>query len=222
MCRSVIFLLGPSYKLRPNFYRFYAIFGLIPSGVGLYVYANCALAIQRLIAVLFPHQYRRFVTPIATRCFIIIPWVISMLMHSFLATGVINFSVIQSKERTIEHCFIRSSDDRKGIAVSMYIVTQMHIPLRTIGIAYSVLLIKTVIELRREKKKPYNVVRIDMLRRRLDISRGLFVSFLWHIVGTYQLIYTSGVIPPDTLQRLSKIRPFLRVLAASYSALNPV
>ena len=104
----------------------------------------------------------------------------------------------------------------------MYIVTQMHIPLGTIGIAYSVLLIKTVIDLRREQKKPNNAVRIDMLRRRLDISRGLFVSFLWHIMGTHQLIYTSGVIPPDTLQRLSKIRPFLRVLAASYSALNPV
>ncbi|GAU94234.1 hypothetical protein RvY_06047 [Ramazzottius varieornatus] len=173
------------------------------------MYASCSSVIQRLLAVISPHSLKDFTRPKATTFFIAIPWTICFIMRTFLASDAQGLVMKQVDYYPSERCFIQSISSWPSTSIFLYVFIQPHVPLVTICGCYLVIFITTLKQIRRERQ-PNNDRRVETLMRRLDLSQGLFVCYLWHMVGGYQFIYSAGILPDLSQKKSPSPRIFAR------------
>ncbi|OQV25447.1 hypothetical protein BV898_00388 [Hypsibius exemplaris] len=209
---AILGYLGPSQYLPPQFCRFF--------GLGFYnlynihVWAGCILAFQRLIAAWRPLQYERLTTKQALTCMIVLPWLLGCLINTFpvfeIGTKVIPASFAGG-------CFYVSA----GHSTSLLHGFSMYLPSTLMGIFYILIFCQTILASRRRASSQIHANMAVTLKRRLEITRMLFVSFIWFCVSMYPLTLVIAFFPQQYNTNIA-LHLIPRYLTASYSCLNPL
>jgi 7 transmembrane receptor (rhodopsin family) len=214
----ILAYLGPKQYLPPQFCRF---FGLgFYSIYGVHVWAACVLAFQRLVATFSPHQYDRFTTRKAMIVMIALPWLLTIVTNLF---PIFEIGTKVEKATFAGGCSFVTA----GLSTSIYHTFVMYLPSVLMGLFYVAILIRTAIGFYRKTSEtgPGNSssksAHTTALHRRFEISKMLFVSFLWFCVSSYPLTLALAFFQRHYTTNIGT-QLVTRYLIASYSALNPV
>ena len=97
-----------------------------------------------------------------------------------------------------------------------YTVFSYYVPTVTMGFAYAIVLTRTYRELRRRGKSASSA-----LKRRFEITRTLFFSFMWLCIAVYPINIVASLAPREFGTNLS-LQLALRWLSTSFGCMNPV
>ncbi|OQV25461.1 hypothetical protein BV898_00402 [Hypsibius exemplaris] len=209
---SILAYLGPKQYLPYMFCRFFAL-GFY-SFYYLHVWAGCCLAFQRFMATWFPIEFHRFTTRRSLAVMIALPWVLTMMMVLFpsLEIGTKTAASNYSGGCTLVDA---------GHGTSVFYTFTLYLPSAMIGVFYIMILGRTLMVLRGKVLLPANSKIAFALKRRLEISKTLFVSFLWFCVSMYPLTLAVTYFPRLFGTDLA-LHLITRYLVVSYSCLNPL
>ena len=175
-------------------------------------WAHAVLAISRFIAAVFPHEYKRLTTRNWTVFAILFPWIISLLLNVFPMAEIKSQYFLSTSWSA---CLLGRSGDELRVAV---ITLGNYLPACIIGLCYSVILTNARSRLRR---RVGDVLRHGALVRRYEISRMLFLSFLWFCLSNFSTSLGSFLYP-TTYSASPLTQLGLKGLQYVCSALNPV
>jgi hypothetical protein len=174
-------------------------------------WVHCVLAINRLVAVVFPHYYKYFVTKFLMVVAVSFPWLIGLLLSVFPAAEV-NMWYAASKSWLIG-CVYQPADHPLRIPIN---ALGVYVPCVIIGLSYCTVLIKAKIALRVKVGEARN-----NLRKRFETSKILFSCFLWYCVCSFvpplSAIFFSHALSSSPIAQLT-----LKGLTCVSTAVNPV
>ncbi|OQV23016.1 hypothetical protein BV898_03065 [Hypsibius exemplaris] len=199
--------LGPNFDLPHNFCRYQVLFS---SAYPLIAFSECLLALHRLSAVILPDVFRSISTRKATTVLIVLPWLMTTILNAFPVAEV-GFKFIRSKV-TGGCAFI--STEGSTFHMLLLSIFASHAPTAVMGLSYLVVLVKTSRDLKRRRSS-------RNLRRRMEISRTLFVSFLWQCMTIYPILFLLAFFGKQFSTNIP-LQLGIRWLTHSYSAINPV
>ncbi|OQV11797.1 hypothetical protein BV898_13922 [Hypsibius exemplaris] len=202
--------LGPHYPLSRAFCTYQNLYVYSAYVAGFY--AECVLAIHRLVATVLPHHFHLLTKKSAIISIIISPWIVSVLLNIFAVLGVGMEMVRNVKSGG---CSTGPTASSSVNSVLFYSVFGVYFPTGVMGVCYAVVLGKTIRDVRRKA----NVSRV--LARKWEISRTLFLSFAWHCITIYPIYVTVGFFERAYAENLA-LQLTLRWLTNSFSAINPV
>ena len=221
---SLLGYLGPGQWLPRNFCHYYGL--LSYSWYYVHVWASCVLAFQRLMATLMPHTYDRRTRKPVLAVMIATPWLLILVMQVFPLVGI---GIRFIRPGNQGGCTIAPLVEDHGSPVRLFIFYTFctYLPTVLTGLFYVIILARTVFVLRRRsgtvgaKGADTRTSTANILKRRLQISKMLFLSFLWFCAAQYPLTIAAIFFGP---QRNASIALNLttRYLMMSYSSLNPV
>ncbi|OQV12850.1 hypothetical protein BV898_12871 [Hypsibius exemplaris] len=211
---TILAYLGPGQYLPPNFCRYSAIGFFI--FYYIQVWAACCLAFQRLIATLFPLHYQKFVTTRALVIMFVFPWLLNLLINIF---PTLRIGTESTEWRQVGGCTFVPH----GHSTSIFHSFSLYLPSVLIGSFYVLILGRTVyvLRFRRDSRTGKNAPFAALLRRRLEISKTLFVSFLWMCLAMYPLTFALS-FAPTVFGRNIYAHILIRLFFSSYSSLNPI
>ena len=201
------FYLGPTYPLPESVCKYQSLYMYNAYAAGMV--ASCVVALHRLIATMLPNYFKLFTKRFAIFFMVILPWIVATLINIFPAIGV-GTKIVRSP--TSGGCVVVTLTGSSMLVASIF---GYYLPTVLMGVAYVIVLGKTSYEVYYRKKVSRS------LRRRLEISRMLFVSFLWHCLT----VYPSVIIMTFYLKELIanyQLQLTIKWLGNSFSAVNPV
>ncbi|GAU97208.1 hypothetical protein RvY_08547 [Ramazzottius varieornatus] len=214
---SIILLLGPRHALPPMFCRLgYSLINYTIHPASLY--AMALTAVQRLCATLFPLTYRRLFTRKSIAAMILLPRLIAFTLSAFPAAA---YQVQMVRSPATGGCFLVPVVSN-GKTMLVYITMSIYLPTSVTCDAYVILLLRSWLLLRREKQNAgNNKGKLHSLQHRLGITRGLFLSFLWHCLAIYPFALMVTFFP-EILSTSSLIGALFRWMTLSFATMNPV
>ncbi|OQV23087.1 hypothetical protein BV898_03132 [Hypsibius exemplaris] len=204
---AVPFYMGSKAKLSANFCRYETLFLYLAYSCGMY--AEAVVAVHRLIATVLPQHFALFKRRSSIIGMLLLPWCISVT-HAIFPTLGIGSRVIPSSRGG--GCLVIPSGSHASFMALVGV--GYYFPTVVIGLSYIIVLVKTLIDLRKRKSS-------RSLRRRLEISRTLFLSFLWHCLTVYPPLIVMGSFPEHFYKNLA-LQLAIMWLGNSFSAINPV
>ncbi|OWA50816.1 hypothetical protein BV898_15322 [Hypsibius exemplaris] len=206
--------LGPTWPLPPTFCKYQGLYLYITYAASQY--ASAVLAFHRLTAVICPLKFKIFTKRSAIVIMILTPWVISAIINIF-PTAEVGLKVVPFKTYGLGGCtFALTPNTTIPKPFLLYTTASYYIPTFFMGICYSTVLLKTQREIRL-KGQTASVA----LRRRFEISRTLFVSFLWLCASVYPINLVASFASRRFAADLS-LMLFLRWLSTSFGCMNPI
>ncbi|XP_055342569.1 melatonin-related receptor-like [Paramacrobiotus metropolitanus] len=174
------------------------------------------VAINRLVALCFPFQYRRFANQRLEQLMVIVLWVTAGCLACL---GCFDLGVVYAKS-PLGSCGILQKD---GFGVLTFVVGYYG-PLGVAAAAYSVIYLKLLLDRRRRKKIRQANQRNGFQkpnRKRVVKANMMFVAFLWNSVCYLVWPMTLTVSP-----ELQRQRPLVALLLGSLQMVgyvtNPV
>ena len=183
-------------------------------------WCSLMLAINRLVAVSFPHYYKRFSSVKSISVMIVLCWLISF------ATNFPSYAlrIISDVSAPLQDCpqAFRSSHTVQNLLTGF----GTYCPLMLIGIIYASVGLKVTIHSGRktEPTKAYPrpaAVENSKIRRKIALFRLLFCSYLWFVLCYIPTPLIIAIKPQLWLQ-LAPIALFANVSFACGLAFNPV
>ena len=171
------------------------------------MYASCVVALHRLVATILPRHFSFLTKKSAIITMILLPWVVAFSINIFPALQI-GVKIIKSPSGGCEVVAIKASSLLWSTVFGYYLPTGL------IGISYVIVLGKTSYDV-------YHRRGSRSLRRRLEISRMLFVSFLWHCITIYPAAILVSVFLKEIIKHL-QLQLAIKWLGSSFSAVNPV
>lgn len=214
---SIILLLGPRHALPPMFCRLgYSLINYTIHPASLY--AMAFTAVQRLCATLFPLAYRRLFTKKSIAAMILLPWLIAFTLSAFPAAAY-QVQIVRSPPREVVSLVPVVSNGKTMLA---YITMSIYLPTCVTCVAYVTLLLRSWLLLSLEKQNDgNNKGKLHSLQHRLGITRGLFLSFLWHCLAIYPFALMVTFFP-EILSTSSLTGTLFRWMTLSFATMNPV
>ena len=200
------FYLGPTYPLPESVCRYQALYMYTAFCAGMV--ASCVVALHRLMATILPRHFHILTKQLAIVFVILLPWIVTIVIYIF-PTLQIGTKIVRSP--TSGGCVVIAL---KSSSLLVSTIFGYYLPTALMGVSYVIVLGKTSFEVYRKKTS-------QSLRRRLEISRMLFVSFLWHCLT----VYPSVIIMTFFLKELIanyQLQLAVKWLGNSFSAVNPV
>lgn len=222
--------LGPRQWVPRDFCRFY---GLWYYGVyAVHVWAACMLAFQRLVATLLPQQYRWFARKPVLAAMIALPWLLIVTIHLFPIFGL-GIRIVDAG--FAGGCTVAplAADHGDPTKLFVFYTFFLYLPTALSGLFYVIVLGRTWLILHRQQIRnsvsPQQAATTNngsahtaiILRRRLEISRTLFLSFVWFCMSQYPLTLAAIFFPVQYHNDIA-LNLVTRYLIDCYSCLNPV
>ena len=180
------------------------------------IYASSVLAAHRFIAAVFPLSFRRFTKKPAIVSLIILPWLISLIINIFPTVGYGLRVVPFNKAFHQGGCTFAVTSRVVPKPFPMYTIFSYFMPTGIMGVLYTIVLTRIYRKIRKK-----GTTASIALKRRFEITRTLFVSFVWLCiaVGPINLVasYAAWQFATNTSLQL-----FLRWLSTSFGCMNPV
>ena len=140
---------------------------------------------HRLIATVFPGPFQTFASWKMTAGLIILPWVMAMTSATLTVLGIGS----RSFQSTVTGgCSLVPNAPRGLLPASTVILA--HVPMALMAASYIVILVKTCQSMR---QSPGN----RTLRRRLEISRTLFLTFVLQAATIYPPVVVMQWLPGE-------------------------
>ena len=198
--------IGRDHRLPESACRYQTLYIYMP--VSANMYAACVVALHRLIATILPRHFTLLTRKSAMIVMIVFPWIVAFTINIFpvLQIGIKMLPSPDGKSCSI--VLINKS------AVFLSTLFGYYIPTVLIGVSYVVVLGRTGYDAYRKRTS-------RSLRRRLEISRMLFVSFLWHCIT----VYPPAILLTVYLKEFAAnyhLQLAIKWLSCSFSAVNPV
>ncbi|OQV17729.1 hypothetical protein BV898_08186 [Hypsibius exemplaris] len=200
--------LGPGYPLPKDFCRLQPL--LINSVYVVSLYAASMTALHRLIAAVLPLRFAVIRLRWINLLIILFPWLVTVSLNGLPVFGVIYRMVRSNVTGT---CAV--------VGVPGYYATQLlttlctYLPTAVIGACYFVVLLKTAIQLQQRQAS-------RMLHRRMEISRTLFLSFVWHCISTYPSQILVTLPNRESIPYYFSVAMIFRTLLLCFGAVNPI
>ncbi|GAV02870.1 hypothetical protein RvY_13382 [Ramazzottius varieornatus] len=213
---AILTILGPLHALPSWFCSAYPLFTYAFYIVG--TWANTMLALQRLTAIAAPHRFPLLQRRSAVVALYLLPWVISYFLNLFPALNLVGITM--NRIPFSGTCLIMSvagTVDR----LMIYTVPAVFLPAVVKGICYAIVLTRSVGQLRDEEQRTNNPRRIAANRRRLDVSRALFMCYFWHCTALFPTVLFTNFLPGVYVNHVA-LQCILRWLTATNGAFNPV
>ncbi|OWA52379.1 hypothetical protein BV898_16834 [Hypsibius exemplaris] len=178
--------------------------------IGCSMWASSVLAVHRFIAAIFPHQFVCLTRKPALFCLIVLPWTVASIVN---VLPVFQIGKMYVRSPATGACVLLSSaNDNTQLILST--VSGYYFPTAVMGVCYTIVLVKTLIDAKRRANS-------QAIKRRLEISRTLFVSFTWHCLTTYPTLIVLTFYPRQYGGSLT-LQLALKYFGSSYSAGNPI
>ncbi|OQV23084.1 hypothetical protein BV898_03130 [Hypsibius exemplaris] len=205
---SITLFLGPTHILPRYFCKYQPIYIYMPAAVG--VLASSLLAIHRLIATVWPQTFAAVSNSRVITALIVLPWIVAGSTTIF--PTVLNIGPEFVPSNNMGGCEFARAPESAFDMVSA--VLDFIVPTIVMGMCYGIVLVKT-----------YRAVRINRgnrtRQRRFEISRTLFLSFLWHTVCIYPTLVVVTCFP-ETLVKNPYFYLAVSWLPNSFSFVNPI
>ena len=199
--------IGAVYNLPETACKFQSLYVYIVFPLNMY--ASCILAIHRLIATIFPRKFDYFTKKPAIIFMIIFPWIVAFIIDVFPAFQI-GSKVVKNLSGS-GGCIVITT---KRFSLIVSTIFGYYVPTILIGVSYVIVLCKTKYAVHRRRTS-------RSLRRRLEISRMLFVSFLWHCITIYPaMVFVTLFLKQFT--EYQSLQLAIKWLGSSFSAVNPV
>ena len=205
-------LLGPSIKLPDNYCIYKLIFVYAIYCVSMY--ASCFLALHRLMAAISPKLFSVFARKFVLISLILLPWIAATVINIIPAIDVGVETFPMNDAWASGNCIYGTKEGSNRAALISYSVFAYIMPTAVMTVSYVVVLAKTKRDLCRKRTS-------RLLQRRLEISRTLCLSCVWHSLCMYPGTVTNGLNAEDYAADVS-LQLLTRFLANSFSAINPV
>ncbi|OQV16306.1 hypothetical protein BV898_09614 [Hypsibius exemplaris] len=203
---TIPFYLGPTHQLPKDFCKYQPYIAYLAWVCGMD--ASSLLSLHRFVAALFPNQFPRFRKTAAIAGLIAAPWIASILINLFPTLEMGSRFIASS----VGGCTFVAG--RGPSTVVTYMALGYYLPTAVMGLNYTIVLTKTMLDVRRRPRSP-------ALRRRLEITRTLWLSFVWHCMTIYPPAILTSTFPVLYASNRG-FKMFLKWLGGSYSAINPV
>ncbi|OQV23086.1 hypothetical protein BV898_03131 [Hypsibius exemplaris] len=200
------FFLGPSLQLSEDFCRYEALSVYLFYSCGMF--SEAVVAFHRLIATVLPHHFVFFKRRSSVIGLLLISWVVAAVTCTFPTLGIGTRVVPATRG-----CNVAPQGNPASLTVSVAI--GYFFPTIFMGCCYVTVLTRTSQELRKRQGKSRSLVR------RMEISRTLFFSFLWHCVTVYPPLIVMGHFSEQYAESLS-LKLAIMWLGSCFSAINPV
>ncbi|OWA50192.1 hypothetical protein BV898_14717 [Hypsibius exemplaris] len=202
--------LGPTYQL-PEYYCLFKVM-FVYASYAASINASCLLAIQRLIAAVSPKYTEILSRKPALFFMLLIPWCVAIFVDIIPAFGF-GVRLAHVNSWVAGSCIYVSSSDRPyGLIV--YAVVAYFLPTVVMTVSYVLVLVKTRRALRRKRSS-------RLLQRRLEISRTLCLSCVWHCLTIYPGTIINNLSAEKYVANVA-LQLSVRWFANSFSAINPV
>ncbi|OQV24799.1 hypothetical protein BV898_01391 [Hypsibius exemplaris] len=201
--------LGPGYYLPRDFCKYQPLFVVFVYPAGMY--ATCVVAIHRLIATLLPQFFPRFTKRRVIVILILIPWIMAMASDAFPTAGI--GLTMQRLNATGSCSYVASGSNWYSVLVFTLVTT--YIPTAIMGVSYLMVFVKTFLDIR------FRTANGPGIRRRLEISRTLFLSFIRHCISLYPLNILIAFFAKEFSANFG-FQLGMRWLLNSFAAINPV
>ncbi|OQV16368.1 hypothetical protein BV898_09513 [Hypsibius exemplaris] len=205
---TVPFYLGPAFPLPEAVCTYQTLYANIAYTAGMY--ATCVLSIHRLVAVVLPKHFRFFTTTSALLGILTVAWTVTVLVNLFTALGMGSRMVHSSASGG---CVILPTG-KSLVPLTLSTAAGYYFPTSLTGLCYVIIFVKTMVDIYGRKSS-------RLQRRRLEISRTLFLSFLWHCITVYPAVIILTFFP-KAFAASFPLQLAIKWLGNSYSALNPV
>ncbi|OQV22998.1 putative Mitogen-activated protein kinase kinase kinase 4 [Hypsibius exemplaris] len=200
--------LGPGYAMPWRFCRYQAIPVYIAYSAGLH--AAAVLAAYRLIAGVAPRIFAIVSRKVAVNTLILLPWCIALTLNIFPTIDV-GWKI---RRNSVSGGCTYMAIGNSTLPMLIYTTVGIYLPTALTGACYTVVLLKTLCDLRKRRSS-------RLLHRRLEISRTLFLSFLWHCVTLYPTNIIITFFPSSYSENFG-LQLGVRYLGNCFSAINPV
>ena len=147
-----------------------------------------------------------------------LPWIVSYFLNSLPASSSLGLTM-----RRIPFsgtCLIMSETGQVD-RLMVFTVPAVFVPAVIKGFCYAIVLTKSVSQLREQELRASNLRRIAANRRRLDVSRALFLCYLWHCIALFPTVLFTNFLPNVYINHVA-VQCLVRWLTATNGAMNPV
>lgn len=203
---AIYLYLGAEYPRSREFCRY------LPLWVYLIypceAWSTLFLALHRLAAALTPQHFAKLKTRPIITAMIVAPWCTTLCIVSWQTLPGSQYTMVPGEAGG---CVYFIGDRRAAFLSSLF---GTYLPTALTGASYAIFLVKTFHDLQRREGSP-------ALQRRMEISRTLMLSFLWHCVALYPAVIVVSVFS-SAYNSNPALRLGIRWLLDSLSALNPV
>ena len=201
---------------------FPAYFCRIWGGVSIIItlagdWSHAVLAVNRFIAVVLPHHYRPFTTRKMLSLAVAFPWLMACALNVNPVAGLAG--VLYQITKPFAGCLPFPANAMYNIEM---IALGVYLPSVMIGISYITVLVKAKISLRmRTGLEGGEVGRRSVLKKRYEVSKILFLCFLWFCVSNFANPIAYSYFPVPFLgSPLTQLA--IKGLQDVSSAVNPV
>ncbi|OQV22549.1 hypothetical protein BV898_03375 [Hypsibius exemplaris] len=188
----------------------------------LNIWAHCLLAVNRFIAFVFPHHYKYAVTKPVLIGSARVPWLMAGILEIFPVAGInMTYEPGTSWPSGCHSAELSVKTSRVLNIMGIYL------PCVIIGVCYSVIIVKAKIAATRRNHvvQPAEVEVLHhgglVLMKRYQMSKILFLCFLWFCVANFPQPIAGGYLPVrisgDPLFGLS-----MKGLQSVSCAINPI
>ncbi|OQV19450.1 hypothetical protein BV898_06441 [Hypsibius exemplaris] len=185
--------------------------GLLVYGVNMAIsWATTVIALQRLAAALLHRHFKTFMTTRGfLRAMLLFPWLVTAILVVFTTTE----TGLKIARLGAGNCVIVSASN-SSTPVFVYTVFSRYLPTVLDGVSYLVVLTKTCGDLRRRPGS-------HSLQRRLELSRMLFLSFLWRCCTVYPSTVAISFFPAEYARNFAA-QMATAFLWFSFGAIDPI
>ncbi|OQV12495.1 hypothetical protein BV898_13221 [Hypsibius exemplaris] len=204
---SIPIYLGPLHRLPRYFCQFQplSVYSVYTAGM----YASSNLAIHRLFATVWPQKFTVLTGKPVLVGLIVSPWILALGVNIF---PTLELGIAMGRNPDSGACqFVETGLGQYPLLISTLFA--VYIPTAVTGVCYLLIMAKTYGEVR-EKKGRY-------VQRRLEISRTLFLSFVWHCLTMYPPSVVMAFYADDYAGHFA-LQLGMHWLIMSFSAMNPV
>ncbi|OQV22713.1 hypothetical protein BV898_03542 [Hypsibius exemplaris] len=198
--------LGPDYPRSEIYCRFAPlwVYLVYPAEA----WATMLLAIHRLAASLSPFQFAKLKTRRAIFILVALPWCATLSIVAWQVRPTAKYRMIPG---TAGGCVYQIGDPQAAFLSTLF---GTYLPTAVAGFCYLSFLVKTVWD----SQKRGQSLRV---KQRLEISRTLMLSFVWHCVALYPVMIVVTTFS-GAYNTLPQLRFGMKWLLDSLCALNPV
>ncbi|OQV12427.1 hypothetical protein BV898_13303 [Hypsibius exemplaris] len=173
-------------------------------------WATMLLALHRLVASLSPTLFGRLKTRRVISLFLALPWCASLSIVAWQVRPTAKYRMIPSANGG---CDYQIGDPQAAFLSTLF---GTYLPTAVAGTCYLIFIFKTLWD----SRSP-TIGQSVRVKRRLEISRTLMLSFVWHCVALYPVVIVVTMFSRP-FAAMPKLRLGLRWLLDSLCALNPV
>ncbi|GAU87546.1 hypothetical protein RvY_00376 [Ramazzottius varieornatus] len=203
--------LGLTWLLpHPGHCVFYAMYQVAIAATS---WADVCLAVNRLAAICFPHQYNRVGSRKVSALMIAIAWAISIIDIGLHSSGKFGGLLERSSNGL---CSLRVTERRGGFLVFLTVV----IPYALVGVASVPIFITAFIKIRAARMSPQPQRRGTVLKKRLVIAKAMLASLIWCCLCAVPYTAVWSVAPRLFVQ-YQGLTYWLKVGFVAEFAINP-